>query len=84
MLSYILNRLLTAIGYKQDWHFTWTATIKGRELTYGDGTYTISPRLTSESIKEIRKILADETSKFAEAEVSSKDINILNITRIGR
>lgn len=80
----MLDGLLTLVGYKQAWHVCWVAFSKDRTTSYGDGTYTVTPRLTSKAIKDLRAMLAADTAKSAGFEIKPEQISITGLTRIGR
>ena len=79
----MLNELLAAVGYKQKWHICWVALLPGKMPSYGDGTYTFTPRLTADIINDLRAKLAEETSKAAGCDVTPKQVSITSMVRIG-
>ena len=78
----MLNAFLTAVGYRQKWHVCWVATIPGRAISYGDGTFTFTPRLTAASISDLRNELACRTSEIAECHITAGQINITGLIRV--
>lgn len=79
----ILDVLLAAVGYRQEWHICWrAATPSGRHI-YGDGTYSIQPRLTASTILKLREYTAEQASGAAGFRVEPSQIFIMSMTRIG-
>lgn len=79
----LFTGVLAACGYKQKWFICWVAVLPGKMPSYGDGTFTFTPRLTSGLVNELRAKLAEETSKAVECDVTPKQINITGMARIG-
>lgn len=78
----MLNELLAMLGYKQKWHVSWVALIPGRDESYGDGVYTFTPRLTENAVKELRKLLAEQTGDKAGIDIKPEQINITGLARV--
>ena len=75
-MSEMFIKFLSVINWRQEWHICWVAKLnKGRTAT-ADGTYTIKPVMRSESIKDLRERLAEDTGCRAE------DINITSMIKL--
>ena len=78
----MLNDLLAAVGFKQKWHICWVGNLPGRNVSYGDGTYTFRPKLTVKSIDGLRKKLAEDTVNATGLPVAPEQINIISMVKI--
>ena len=74
----MLNTLLSAVGWYQEWHICWFAKIDQTKTAVCDGTYKVKPRMCPEGIEQLRTKLASDTGCDAE------NINITAMIKIGR
>ena len=79
----MLNYFLSVVGYRQNWHICWRATTPSGRHIYGDGTYSIQPRLTATTILKLRKYAAEQASGASGFRVEPSQIFIISLTRIG-
>jgi len=79
----MLNKLLSAAGYRQTWHVCWVANIPGKMPIYGDGVYAFRPRLTSNSVEDLRMEIAEDTGAAIGCKLMPEQISITGLARIG-
>ena len=78
-----LNTVLTALGFKQHWHVCWVIMLDGQHTSYGDGTFTFTPKLSKNHIEGLRVDLAKVVSEAVGYEIDKSNVNITGLIRIG-
>lgn len=78
------TRIIMTNDRMQKWHVCWIAKIPGRQITYGDGVYSLKQSITKETIDldGLRAKLAIDTGNSAKTDVTPSQINITCLTRL--
>lgn len=80
----IVHFLLRMIGHKEFWHVSWQTHSPDRSPTHHDTVVSISPRLTKDSIADLRENLALLSTQSTGRRIEPSQILIFSLARIAR
>lgn len=83
-MSKMVHFLLRIIGHREFWHVSWQTHSPARSPTHHDTVVSISPRLTKDSIADLRKNLALLSTQNAGHRIEPSQILIFSLARIAR